>query len=76
MLWDMLSHTSVARWQREEEPMVAALTVSQRHWVEIAAQHAGDFASRAAQHDLENSFPFENLEARQAAGYTNMPSPA
>jgi len=56
--------------------MVASLTASQRHWVEIAAQHADDFASRAAQHDRENSFPFENFDAMRASGYTNMPIPA
>jgi alkylation response protein AidB-like acyl-CoA dehydrogenase len=56
--------------------MVAALTASQKHWVEIAAQHADDFASRAAQHDRENSFPFENFEAMRASGYTNMSIPA
>jgi len=42
----------------------------------LAAQHADDFASRAAQHDRENSFPFENFDAMRASGYTNMPIPA
>src|SRR5919108_6447710 len=56
--------------------MGTSLTTSQRHWVEIAAQHADDFAGRAAQHDRENSFPFENFDAMRASGYTNMPIPA
>ena len=55
--------------------MVAVLTASQRHWIEIAAQHADDFASRAMQHDRENGFPFENFDAMRASGYTNMPIP-
>ena len=56
--------------------MVASLTASQGCWVEMAAQHADDFASRAAQHDRENSFPFENFDAMRASGYTNMTIPA
>ena len=48
------------------------LTASQKRWVEMAAQHADDFASRAAQHDRENSFPVENFDAMRASGYTNM----
>jgi alkylation response protein AidB-like acyl-CoA dehydrogenase len=55
--------------------MVASLTASQERWVEIAARHADDFAGRAAQHDRENSFPFENFDAMRASGYTNMPIP-
>jgi alkylation response protein AidB-like acyl-CoA dehydrogenase len=56
--------------------MGTLLTASQRHWVEIAAKHADDFAGRAAQHDRDNSFPFENFDAMRASGYTNMPIPA
>lgn len=55
--------------------MEQAMTASQRRWVELAAQHADDFATRAAQHDRENSFPFENYEALKASGYTSMPIP-
>src|SRR5947207_1226689 len=46
--------------------MVEPLTASQERWVALAAQHADDFATRAAQHDRENSFPFENYEAVKA----------
>ena len=41
----------------------------------MAAQHADDFSARAAQHDRENSFPFENFAAMRASGYTNMAIP-
>ena len=56
--------------------MVTSQTASQKPWVELAAQHADDFAGRAAQHDRENSFPVENFDAMRASGYTNMPIPA
>jgi alkylation response protein AidB-like acyl-CoA dehydrogenase len=55
--------------------MVEQLTASQERWVTLAAQHADDFATRAAQHDRDNSFPFENYEAMKASGYTSMPIP-
>jgi len=55
--------------------MEQSMTASQRHWVDLAAHHAEDFATRAAQHDHENSFPFENYEALKASGYTSMPIP-
>ena len=55
--------------------MVQQLSEKGRRWVEIAARHADDFATRAAQHDLEGSFPLENFEAMKASGYTNMPIP-
>lgn len=40
-----------------------------KQFVEIAEQHAEDFATRADQHDREGSFPFENFEAMHASGY-------
>ncbi len=36
----------------------------------LAAQLAADFATRAGQHDRENSFPVENVEKLKQAGYT------
>ena len=39
-----------------------------RRLVAIAEDHATDFATRADQHDRENSFPFENMEALQKSG--------
>lgn len=47
----------------------------QQRFIELAATHAEDFQSRVAQHDRENSFPFENIEAMKASGYTLMTMP-
>jgi alkylation response protein AidB-like acyl-CoA dehydrogenase len=52
-----------------------AATERQQHFVELAATHAEDFKARVAQHDRENSFPFENIAAMKASGYTNMTVP-
>jgi alkylation response protein AidB-like acyl-CoA dehydrogenase len=43
--------------------------------VEISARLADDFATRAAEHDRANSFPFENVEALKQAGYTALVVP-
>lgn len=50
-------------------------TQRQQHFLELAAAHAEDFKTRVTQHDRENSFPFENVEAMKASGYTNMTVP-
>jgi alkylation response protein AidB-like acyl-CoA dehydrogenase len=55
--------------------MVEQLTESQRRWFQVAASHADDFATRAAQHDHENSFPLENYQAMKESGYVTMPIP-
>ena len=55
--------------------MVKELTEPPSRWVELAGRHADDFATRAAQHDRDNSFPVENFAAMKASGYTNMPIP-
>jgi len=55
--------------------MAEQLTESQQRWYDIAAKHADEFAARAAQHDQENSFPFENYEAMKESGYVTMPIP-
>ena len=36
---------------------------------------ADDFATRADEHDRENTFPFENFEALKQANYTSLPIP-
>jgi len=48
----------------------------QQHFIKLAAAHAEDFKTRVSQHDRENSFPFENVEAMKASGYTTMTLPA
>jgi alkylation response protein AidB-like acyl-CoA dehydrogenase len=44
----------------------------QRKFIELAATHADDFNTRVAQHDRENSFPFENVAAMKESGYTSI----
>ena len=55
--------------------MFEQLTESQQKWFDLAAMHADDFATRAAKHDEDNSYPFENIEAVKASGYVHMPIP-
>ena len=51
------------------------LTERQRRLLERARMHAADFETRAAQHDLEGSYPLENMEAMKASGYAHMTLP-
>ena len=45
-------------------------TERQQRFIDMAAAHADDFATRVARHDQENSFPHENVDAMKASGYT------
>src|SRR5215510_4931386 len=36
--------------------------------IELAEQHARDFATRAEQHDRDGTFPFENIDALRKSG--------
>jgi alkylation response protein AidB-like acyl-CoA dehydrogenase len=50
-------------------------TERQQHFINLAVAHAEDFKTRVTQHDRENSFPFENVQAMKDSGYTNMTVP-
>jgi alkylation response protein AidB-like acyl-CoA dehydrogenase len=52
-----------------------AHTQEGRELVAMAERHAEDFATRAAAHDREGTFPFENIEALKASGYLYAPVP-
>jgi alkylation response protein AidB-like acyl-CoA dehydrogenase len=47
----------------------------QEQLIQLAGRLADDFATRAAEHDRANSFPFENVEAMKQAGYTALVVP-
>jgi alkylation response protein AidB-like acyl-CoA dehydrogenase len=47
-----------------------------RRMRELADRLAADFATRAAQHDREGDFPFENYRAMADAGYLGLTTPA
>jgi L-evernosamine nitrososynthase len=55
---------------------LTAKTKSGAHLVRIAEALAEDFASRAALHDREASFPHAAIEALKRVGYFNAPIPA
>lgn len=43
--------------------------------VALAGELAGDFATRAAEHDEQNTFPFENITRMKETGYTALVLP-
>jgi len=45
------------------------LTAQQAHYVEICKALAAKFSARAAEHDRDGSFPFENFDDLRASGY-------
>ena len=47
-------------------------TEREQRFIDMAARLADDFAQRAAQHDEDESFPFENYEQMRECGYTNL----
>src|ERR1700675_4259504 len=47
-------------------------TAREQHFLDLAAEMADDFATRAAIHDEEGSFPFENFERLKESGYTRL----
>jgi alkylation response protein AidB-like acyl-CoA dehydrogenase len=48
----------------------------QQRFLNLAATHADDFKTRVSQHDRENSFPLENIEAMKRSGYLTMTLPS
>lgn len=46
------------------------------NWGELASSLAADFAQRAAKHDLEGSFPFQNFTDLHRAGLLTLAAPA
>ena len=55
--------------------MEQCLTPRQREIVELAGRLADEFAGRAAEHDRDGSFPFENYERMREEGYLGLPVP-
>src|SRR5580704_4841927 len=47
-------------------------TAREQRFLDIAGEMAEDFAKRAAIHDQEGSFPFENYERLKESGYTRL----
>lgn len=52
--------------------MIQRHTEREQRFVDLAAELADDFAGRAALHDEEGSFPFENYERLKESGYTRL----
>jgi len=50
-------------------------TKDEQHFVDMAAQLAGEFVSRAARYDEEEAFPHENYASLRESGYTIMGIP-
>ena len=50
--------------------MQTKVTERQQRFINLAAVHADDFKTRVAQHDQESSFPYENVDAMKASGYS------
>ena len=50
-------------------------TTREQKFIDLAAELADDFAQRAAQHDAEGSFPYENYVRLKESGYTIMTIP-
>ncbi len=54
---------------------LTAITEPGRRFVALAEEHAADFATRAAEHDRDGTFPTENFEAMQQSGFLAAPVP-
>ena len=54
---------------------LTAITEPGRRFVALAEEHAADFATRAAEHDRDGTFPTENFQAMQQSGFLAAPVP-
>ena len=54
------------------KPMNQLHTAREQRFIDMAGEMADDFAKRAAIHDEEGSFPFENYERLKDSGYTRL----
>ena len=54
---------------------LTAITEPGRRFVALAEEHAADFATRAAEHDRDGTFPTENFQAMQESGFLAGPVP-
>lgn len=54
---------------------LTAHTKAGARMVELAEEHAADFATRAEQHDAENTFVRENFDAMRASGFLAATAP-
>lgn len=55
--------------------MKRLLTEKQKSFYKLASELADDFATRADQHDRDGTFPLENYERMQKAGYLRLTVP-
>jgi alkylation response protein AidB-like acyl-CoA dehydrogenase len=55
--------------------MEQCLSARQRELVELAGRLADTFAERAAEHDRDSTFPFQNYEDMREAGYLGLTVP-
>src|SRR5208283_291012 len=58
-----------------EQAMNQLHSERERRFIDLAGELADDFATRAARHDEEGSFPFENYERLKSSGYTRLTIP-
>ena len=52
---------------------MASPTERTQRLLTLAGELADDFATRADEHDQQNTFPFENFDRLKETGYTNLP---
>ena len=55
--------------------MKHCLTERQQEFVDLAAKLADVFAERAAEHDRDNTFPFENYDDMRDSGFLRLTLP-